>query len=90
MTNEIIESLPESELDQFWSKFSLITRRKNGEEYELRTISSFQRTMQRYLTEKQYPFLKDNEFKKSRSVLAAKRSSLVQEHGKGIEQATGG
>ena len=60
-------------------------RKKNGEEYEPATVSSFQRSIQRYLSEKKYPFniLKDNEFEKSRKVLAAKRKSLVHEHGKG-------
>jgi len=89
MTNERIESLPALELDHLLPKFFVKTRKKNGEEYELATISSFQRTTQRYLTEKEYPFsiLKDNKFEKSRSVLAAKRKSLVHEHGKGTEQA---
>ena len=59
-------------------------RRKNGE-YEPATFSSFQRIIQRYLSEKKHPFniLKDNEFEKSRRVLAAKHKSLVHEHGKG-------
>jgi len=89
MTNETIESLPASELDSLLSNFFLNTRRKNGEECELATISSFQRTIQRYLTAKEYPFniLKDNGFEKSRSVVAAKCKSLVHEHGKGTEQA---
>ena len=62
-----------------------IARKKNGEEYEPATVSSFQRSIQRYLSEKKYAFniLKDNEFEKSRKVLAAKRKSLVHEHGKG-------
>ena len=91
MTNGRIESLPASEVDHLLSKFFFLnTRRNNGEEYELATISTFQRTIQRYLTEKKYPFttLKDIEFEKSRSVLAAKCKSLVHEHGKGTEQAT--
>ena len=56
-------------------------RRKNGE-HEPATFSSFQRNIQRYLSEKKYPFniLKDNEFEKSRRVLAAKHKSLVHEH----------
>jgi len=85
MTNDRIESLTASELDHLLSNFFMNTHRKNGEEYEPATISSFQRSIQRYLTEKKYPFniLKDNEFEKSRSVLAAKRKSLVHEHGKG-------
>ena len=55
--------------------------RKNGE-YEPATFSSFQCNIQRYLSEKKYPFniLKDNEFEKSRRVLAAKHKSLVHEH----------
>ena len=79
------ESLPASELDHLLSKFFLNARKKNGEEYEPATVSSFQRSIQRYLSEKKYPFniLKDNEFEKSRKVLAAKRKSLVHEHGKG-------
>ena len=88
MTNERIESLPASELYRLLSNFFLNPSRKNREEYELTIISSFQRTVRRYLTEKQYPFLKDNEFEKSRSVLAAKRKSLVHDRDKGTEQAT--
>ena len=44
----------------------------------------FKRSIQRYLSEKKYPFnlLKDNEFEKSRKVLAAKRKSLVHDHAK--------
>jgi len=86
MTNDRIESLhvPASELDHLLSKFFMNTRRKNGGEYEPATIVSFQCSIQRYLTEKKYPFniLKDNEFEKSRSVLAAKCKPLVHEHGK--------
>jgi len=89
ITNGRIESLPASELDHPYSNFFPNTRRKNREEYKLATISSFQRTIERYLTEKEYPFniLKDNEFEKSRSVLAAKRKSLVHEHDKGTDQS---
>ena len=85
MKNEKIESLPAHELDHLLSKVFLNARKKNGEEYEPATVSSFQRSIQRYLSEKKYPFniLKDNEFEKSRKVLAAKRKSLVHEHGKG-------
>ena len=79
MKNEKIESLPASELDFLLWNFFLNARKKNGEEYEPATVSSFQRSIQRYLSEKKYPFniLKDNEFEKSRKVLAAKRKSLV-------------
>ena len=68
-------------LTTFCRFFFMNVRRKNGE-YEPATFSSFQRNIQRYLSEKKYPFniLKDNEFEKSRRVLAAKHKSLVHEH----------
>ncbi|CAH3186834.1 unnamed protein product, partial [Porites evermanni] len=85
MKNEKTESLPASELDHFLSKFFLNAHKKNREEYEPATVSSFQRSIQRYLSEKKYLFniLKDNEFEKSTKVLAAKPKSLVHEHDKG-------
>jgi len=51
MTNDKTESQPASELDHLLSKFFKNTRRKNGEENELATISRFQRSIKRYLTE---------------------------------------
>ena len=42
MKNEKIESLPASELDHLLSNFFLNARKKNGEEYEPATVSSFQ------------------------------------------------
>ena len=85
LNSQTIKSLPASELDHLLSMFFFLffmnVRRKNGE-YEPATFSSFQRNIQRYLSEKKYPFnmLKDNEFEKSRRVLAAKHKSLVHEH----------
>ena len=83
LNSQTIESLPASKLDHLLSMFFFFmnVRRKNGE-YEPATFSSFQRNIQRYLSEKKYPFnmLKDNEFEKSRRVLAAKHKSLVHEH----------
>ena len=83
LNSQTIESLPASELDHLLSIFFMNVRRKNGE-CEPATFSSFQRNIQRYLSEKKYPFniLKDNEFEKSRRVLAAKHKSLVHEHDK--------
>ena len=82
LNSQTIESLPASELHNLLSIFFFMNvRRKNGE-YERATFSSFHRNIQRYLSEKKYPFniLKDNEFEKSRRVLAAKHKSLVHEH----------
>lgn len=63
----------------FWTHAGRI-----GEAYELATISSFQRSIQRHSDEKKYPqeILKD-EFEKSRSVQAARCKSLVRGVGRG-------
>ena len=83
--SESVENLPASELDHLLCKFFMNIRKKNGEEYEPDTISGFQRSIQRYLSEKgsSVNILKDKDFEKSRKVLSAKRKSLVHEHGKG-------
>ena len=52
-------------------------RKKNGEEYEPATVSSFRAQYTAIV----FNILKNNEFEKSRKVLAAKRKSVVQEHG---------
>ena len=75
MKDEKIERLPASELERLLLKFFLNARKKNGEEYEPATVSIFQRSIQRFFSEKKYPLniLKDNEFEKFRKVLAAER-----------------
>jgi len=75
-----VESLPASELDHLLSKLFMNTRRKNGEEYKPVTISSFQRSIQQYLIYWEEISIQHTQ---SRIVLAAKRKSLVHEHGKG-------
>ena len=77
--------LPAQELDHLLSKFFKDIRKLNGEEYEPRTISSFQRSIHRFLSDNksQFNILRDKEFEMSRQVLAAKRKSLVNKAGKG-------
>mgnify|MGYP000129169507 CR=1 FL=1 len=79
-----IENIPANELDLLLSKFFISVRKQNGTEYEPGTLSGFQRSFQRYLHEKGslINILRDNEFSKSREVLAAKRKNLVRQ-GKG-------
>ena len=79
-----IENIPDNELDLLLSKFFISVRKQNGTEYEPGTLSGFQRSFQRYLHEKGslINILRDNEFSKSREVLAAKRKNLVRQ-GKG-------
>ena len=77
-----VESLPASELDHLLCKVFMNIRKKNGEEYEPDTISGFQRSIQRYLSEKgsSVNILKDKNFEKWRKVLSVKRKSLVHDH----------
>ena len=80
-----IEYTPKAELDHFLCKFFI-----NGDEYEPSSLSSFQRSIQRHLSDNNIltNILKDAEFEKSRKVLAAKRKNLVKQ-GKGCKsQAT--
>jgi len=83
--NVKVENLPGAELDHLFCKFFMNIRKKNGREYEPDSISGFQRSIQRYLSEKgsSVNILKEKDFEKSRKVLVAKRKSLVHEHGKG-------
>ena len=75
-----IENIPAKELDLLLSKFFISVRKQDGTEYEPCTLSGFQR----HLQEKGslINIRKDNEFSKSREVLAAKRKNLVRQ-GKG-------
>ena len=56
-------------------------RKQNGGEYEPDSLSSFQRSIQRRLKELKLSFniLKDEEFCRSREVLAVKRKNLVKQ-----------
>ena len=71
--------LPAQELDRLLSKFFKDIRKFNGEEYEPNTISSFERSIERFLSDNksQFNILRDKKFEMSRQVLAAKRKRLV-------------
>ena len=75
-----MENIPANELDLLLCKFFISVRKQNGTEYEPGTLGGFQRVFQRYLHEKGslINILKDNEFSKSREVLAAKRKNLAR------------
>ena len=47
-----IEYLPKAELDHLLCNFFMNVRKANGDEYEPSSLSSFQRSLQRYLIEK--------------------------------------
>ena len=71
-------------LTTFCRNFFWNARKKNREEYEPVTVSSFQHSIHRYLREKKHLFniLKDNEFEKSRKSLQRSKSPLVTSTGK--------
>ena len=74
------ETMTAKELDKILSRFFKDVRKENGEEYEPSSLTTFQRSFQRYFSEKRLPFniFEDEEFSRCRQVLAAKRKSLVQ------------
>ena len=83
--NVEVLDLPAANFGHLLTKFFTNVRKINGDEYEPDTLSVWQRSIQRFLSDDKSPFtiLVDNEFEMSRKVLAAERRSLVQNAGKG-------
>ncbi|XP_068742308.1 uncharacterized protein KIAA1958-like [Montipora capricornis] len=75
------KNVPADALDELLGKFFKDVRKQNGSKYEPDSLSSFQRSIQRRLKELKVSFniLKDEEFCRSREVLAAKRKNLVKQ-----------
>lgn len=83
--------IPEDELNLLLCKFFKNVRKLDGTEYEPVSLTSFQRSLQRFLNESgsKLNIIEGDGFKLSREVLTAKRRQLVVEHGKGNKpQAT--
>lgn len=80
-----IEDIPASELNMLVCRFFMEIRKKDGEAYEPTSLTSFHRSLQRYLNDKQSTIniLKDKEFIKSREVLSSKKKQLVEVNAKG-------
>ena len=79
-----LEEISAPELDDYLSSFFLGTRQKSGSEYEPDTLTNYQKGIDRYLQQRNYglSICRDKEFKRSREILAAKRSEL-KKMGKG-------
>ena len=75
-----LEQIPVKELDKLLCKFFMTIKRKDGNNYEPDTLTSIQRSIQRYLQQQNADFniIKDNDFHLSREVLAARRKSLTE------------
>ncbi|CAB4010056.1 zinc finger MYM-type 2-like, partial [Paramuricea clavata] len=80
-----IENIPAKELNVQLAKFFMNVRKRNGSVYEPTSLKDFQRSLQRYLNDKNSTMniLQDQVFAKSREVLIAKKRELVQQHAKG-------
>ena len=76
-----VMNVPASTLDKLLGKFFKDVRKENGGEYEPDSISSFQKSIQRHLKELKLPFniLQEEEFRRSREVLAAKRKNILKQ-----------
>ena len=74
-----IEDIPAEELNILICRFMMEIKKKDGSAYEAATLSCFQRSLQRYLNDKNFNIniLKDQEFQKSREVLLSKKKQLV-------------
>ena len=72
-----IEEIPADELNILICQFLIVIKKKDGGSYEPATLQSFQRSLQRYLNDKnsKLNILKDREFLKSREVLLSKKET---------------
>lgn len=80
-----IEDIPAEELNILICRFMMEIKKKDGSAYKPATLSCFQRSLQRYLNDKNsnINILKDQEFQKARDVLLSKKTQLLVEQGKG-------
>ena len=67
------------------SRFSMDIKKKDGDQYEPATLTSFHRSLQRYLNDhgSTLNILKDQHFSLSREALASRRRQLLRHFGKG-------
>ena len=72
-----ILNLSATEFEHLLSKFFKNVRKLNGEDSEPNTISSFQRSIQRFLRDRDLNFLSDKEYEISRQVLFSKTKTSV-------------
>ena len=76
-----VMNIPPATLDKLLGKFFEGVREQNDSENEPDSISSFQKSIQRHLRELKLPFniLQEEEFRRFKEVLAAKRKNVVKQ-----------
>ena len=79
-----IEEIPADELNILICQFLVEIKKEDGGSYEPATLQSFQRSLQRYLNDKnsKLNILEDREFLKSRDALLSKKKQLIFEEAK--------
>ena len=85
-----LTEIPPAELDSLLCNFYITAKKKDDNEYEPDTMSSFSRSIQRYLDDNnaKLNILKDEQFKISREVLKSKRRELRKQGKEGRPNAT--
>ena len=80
-----IENIPPDELNALLCRFFMDIKKKDGSHYEPVSLTSLQRSLQRYLNDKgsTINLFKDEGFKTSREVLSATKKELVVQNAKG-------
>ena len=80
-----IEDIPAKELNLHISRFFMEIKKKNGGQYDPTSLTSFHRSLQRYLNDhgSNLNILKDQEFSLSRETLSSRKRQLVRDFGKG-------
>ena len=80
-----IEDIPAKDLNLHMSRFFMEIKKKDGDQYEPTTLTSFHRSLQRYLNDhgSTVNILKDQQFSLSREALSSRKRQLLRDFGKG-------
>ncbi|KAL9978606.1 hypothetical protein ACROYT_G016142 [Oculina patagonica] len=80
-----IENIPAKDLNLHISRFFIEIKKKDGGQYEPTSLTSFHRSLQRYLNDhgSTLNILKDKEFSLSRDALSSRKRQLLRDFGKG-------
>ena len=80
-----IEDIPAKDLNLHMCRFFMEIKKKDGEQYEPRTLISFHRSLQRYLNDhgSTLNIFKDQQFSLSRGALSSRKRQLLRDFGKG-------
>ena len=78
-----LENISAGSLNVLLCKFFMDVKKNDGRVYEPASLFSFQRSIQKYVKDKNSSLFQDMEFATSREVLLAKKGELLEKHAKG-------